>query len=303
MCLILFAINPIDELKLVVAANRDEFYVRPAQVAGFWPDHSDLLAGRDQEAGGTWLGVSKNGRFAAVTNFREPQPPGGDGAGNKKVGDGAGNKKVGDGAGNKKVGDGAGDKPGGTGAGNDKPGSEERERSRGELSTGFLLSSDTPEAYMAQIQGGQYKGFNLLAFDGKTFGYFCNSRIEGTPESRLLEDGCYGVSNQALDCNWPKVEMGRDTLQAHFQARKQSAGSGNLWDDQEREALTQTLFDLLTSEGDGREYSNSFIRSDVYGTRAATVVIMQADGTLWFEERTFKAGGEPGGVMKLVIRP
>ena len=276
MCLILFAINPIDELKLVVAANRDEFYVRPAQAAGFWPDHSDLLAGRDQEAGGTWLGVSKNGRFAAVTNFREPQPPGGDGAGNK---------------------------PGGDGAGNKKPGSEEKERSRGELPTGFLLSSDTPEAYMAQIQGGQYKGFNLLAFDGKTFGYFCNSRIEGTPESRLLEDGCYGVSNQALDCNWPKVEMGRDTLQAHFQARKQSAGPGSPWDDQEREALTQTLFDLLTSEGDGREYSNSFIRSDVYGTRAATVVIMQADGTLWFEERTFKAGGEPGGVVKQVIRP
>jgi uncharacterized protein with NRDE domain len=77
MCTLLIAwqVGPA----LVVAANRDEFYARPAAPAQFWADAPDLLAGRDLAAGGTWLGVTRDGRFAAVTNLREPGvavPPG-----------------------------------------------------------------------------------------------------------------------------------------------------------------------------------------------------------------------------------
>ena len=71
MCLILLAWQAHPDYPLIIAANRDEFYARPAAAAGFWPECPDLLAGRDLEAGGSWLGISRSLRFAALTNFRE----------------------------------------------------------------------------------------------------------------------------------------------------------------------------------------------------------------------------------------
>ncbi|MEC1715045.1 NRDE family protein [Schinkia azotoformans] len=73
MCLILFAYNVHPTYKLIVAANRDEFYRRKTAPAHFWEDHPEILAGRDLEKMGTWMGVTKNGRFAAVTNYRDPK--------------------------------------------------------------------------------------------------------------------------------------------------------------------------------------------------------------------------------------
>jgi len=71
MCLILFAVDADDDFPFILAANRDEFYNRPTRPMGFWQKRSDLLAGKDMEAGGTWFGVSKSGRFAALTNYRD----------------------------------------------------------------------------------------------------------------------------------------------------------------------------------------------------------------------------------------
>jgi uncharacterized protein with NRDE domain len=70
MCLIVAAWRIHPEFPLVVAANRDEFHARPAARAAFWDDHPQILAGRDLEARGTWMGVSRSGKFAAVTNYR-----------------------------------------------------------------------------------------------------------------------------------------------------------------------------------------------------------------------------------------
>jgi uncharacterized protein with NRDE domain len=70
MCLILVAWKVHADYPLVVAANRDEFHERPAAAAAYWPDHPEILAGRDLQAKGTWLGVSRSGRFASVTNYR-----------------------------------------------------------------------------------------------------------------------------------------------------------------------------------------------------------------------------------------
>jgi uncharacterized protein with NRDE domain len=72
MCLILLAIQSHPAYKLVIAANRDEFYERPTAPAAFWDSEPGLLAGRDLLAGGTWLGITKKGRIAAITNYRDP---------------------------------------------------------------------------------------------------------------------------------------------------------------------------------------------------------------------------------------
>ncbi|HSM31530.1 MAG TPA: NRDE family protein [Woeseiaceae bacterium] len=71
MCLLAFAVGQHEKLPLIVAGNRDEFHARPAQAAHWWPDRRDILGGRDLQAGGTWLAVHRNGRFAAVTNYRD----------------------------------------------------------------------------------------------------------------------------------------------------------------------------------------------------------------------------------------
>jgi uncharacterized protein with NRDE domain len=75
MCLILAAWKSAPDYPLVVAANRDEFHGRPAAQARFWQDAPDILAGRDLQAMGTWMGVTRSGRFAAVTNYRGAREP------------------------------------------------------------------------------------------------------------------------------------------------------------------------------------------------------------------------------------
>jgi uncharacterized protein with NRDE domain len=73
MCLILVVWRAHPRYSWLVAANRDEFHSRPAAPAGWWPHQPQILAGRDLEAGGTWLGLTRTGRFAALTNFRDPE--------------------------------------------------------------------------------------------------------------------------------------------------------------------------------------------------------------------------------------
>lgn len=73
MCLINFHFHDHPTYKLIIAANRDEFYKRPTAPADFWTDHPDILAGRDLLQMGTWFGITKSGRFAALTNYRDPK--------------------------------------------------------------------------------------------------------------------------------------------------------------------------------------------------------------------------------------
>ncbi|WP_374400845.1 NRDE family protein [Niveibacterium sp.] len=72
MCLILLAWQTHPDFPLLVAANRDEFHERPTQPAHWWPDAPEIYAGRDLRAGGTWTGITRSGRFAALTNIRAP---------------------------------------------------------------------------------------------------------------------------------------------------------------------------------------------------------------------------------------
>ena len=71
MCLIFIAVKHHAKYKLIVVANRDEFYARQTAAAAYWQDHPDILGGRDLEAMGTWLGITRKGRLSMVTNFRD----------------------------------------------------------------------------------------------------------------------------------------------------------------------------------------------------------------------------------------
>ncbi len=77
MCVILFSYQSHAEYPLILLANRDEFYDRPSSRAAIWDDEPSIFAGRDLVGGGTWLGVTRSGRFAAVTNYRDPSAPAG----------------------------------------------------------------------------------------------------------------------------------------------------------------------------------------------------------------------------------
>lgn len=75
MCLVVVGWRLREDYPLILAANRDEFFARPAAPAHFWEDHGCILAGRDLQQGGTWLGLTRSGRVAAVTNFRSGRTP------------------------------------------------------------------------------------------------------------------------------------------------------------------------------------------------------------------------------------
>lgn len=72
MCIIFVAFRCHPDYHLITAANRDEFYKRPSKAAHYWDDHPSILAGRDLEQMGTWMGITRTGRFAALTNYRNP---------------------------------------------------------------------------------------------------------------------------------------------------------------------------------------------------------------------------------------
>jgi uncharacterized protein with NRDE domain len=71
MCLLLFGVKTSESFPFILAANRDEFYQRPTTAMDFWPEKPNILAGKDLECGGTWFGINTQGRFAALTNYRD----------------------------------------------------------------------------------------------------------------------------------------------------------------------------------------------------------------------------------------
>ena len=244
MCLILFAHGVHPRYRLVVAANRDEWFRRPSAPAGFWSDRPEVLAGRDLEHGGTWLGLTRAGRFAALTNFRDPR--------NKR--DGA--------------------------------------PSRGGLVTGFLASAEAPLAYAAQLvaAAATYNGFNLLA------GSFDELAYVSTRERRAVQvaPGVHGLSNGVLDEAWPKVRRGREGLADVVSGDFDTEDLFALLKDHAL-APDADLPDTGVSRDWERLLSAMHIVADGYGTRCATVVLVEHGGSATFCERTFDPVGHAVG--------
>jgi uncharacterized protein with NRDE domain len=242
MCLILFAHDAHPDWPLVVAANRDEAYARPAAPAGFWSDAPQVCAGRDLEKGGTWLGITRSGRFAAVTNYR----------------DGISAKTA--------------------------------PRSRGELTAAFLRGNTEAGAYLESVSGvdREYNHFCLIVGDRSGL-WFHSNRAAG--RTRIVA-GVHGLSNSLLDTPWPKVVRGRQELERTLRNN----------DPDMITALFAMLADRsvapdhhLPDTGVGvereRDLSPAFIASQLYGTRASTVILVGRDGDVIFVERRFGPGG------------
>jgi len=239
MCLIFIAYKYHPDYPLIIAANRDEFYARPAEPLGFLGKYPDVAAGIDKQAGGTWLGITRSGRFAAITNFRD--------MGRMIAG----------------------------------------APSRGELVLDYLSGNKQPEEYLSDVadKGDRYNGFNLIAGDAS--GIFYYSNMEG--KVRSLNKGLYGLSNHVLDTAWPKVEKGKKRLEALFE--KDAVLN--------REDIFSVLRDSgrpldteLPDTGVGLEWERMlapmFIRTDIYGTRNSSVLLMDGSGHVMFAERTFE---------------
>lgn len=242
VCLVLFAHAAHPHYRLVVAANRDEWFRRPTAQATFWADQPHVLAGRDLEQGGTWLGVTRDGRFSALTNLRDPASR------------------------------------------------REGAPSRGALVAGFLSGRQAPLDYAAMLAAaaGAYNGFSLLAGDTERLAYVSSREaqaVEVTP-------GVHGLSNGLLDEPWPKVRKGREGLAQLLEGAIDAEGLFGLLRD---EALAPDA--ELPSTGVPPEWervlSAMHIVADDYGTRCATVLLIDADGGADFRERTFDSAGRP----------
>ena len=247
MCLAIVALDAHPRYATVIAANRDEWHARPASPATWWPE--GWLAGRDLSGGGTWLGVTRRGRWALLTNVREP-----------------GRKDV-------------------------------AAPTRGALVPQALAAPTSPLAAVASIavDGERYNGFNLLVGEATETAWISNR----TAAPRGLPAGVYGVSNALLDTPWPKVLAMRGGV-ATWCADGSCADDGALFallaeaSQADDEALPRTG----VSEEWERRLSARFIVSATYGTRCSTVVLIDRDGMVSFEERSFDAAGQPTGVVR-----
>lgn len=239
MCLILFQYRQHPKYKLIVAANRDEFYGRPAREAYFWEDQPDILAGRDLLQMGTWLGVTRSGRFAALTNFRDPSLP------------------------------------------------EQGKVSRGALVRDYLAADSPPDHFLEALNPDAYTGFNVLFGDLDDLYYYSNLQQELVK----VPPGTHGLSNHLLNTPWPKVVKGKSRMEKYL--------------NEASEVDPDELFELLRDSeqapdphlpvsGVGLEFerilSPIFIKTAEYGTRSATVLLVDYDDNVTFAERTYANG-------------
>ncbi|MGA8258594.1 MAG: NRDE family protein [Arenicellales bacterium] len=243
MCLLFHCRDAHSRYPFILLANRDEFYERPTRSAEFWADAPGVLAGRDLRRGGTWLGITRSGRWAALTNFREPSDA-------------------------------------------------SFERSRGDIVRAYLTGERGAREFAADLAhtAQDFDGFNLL-FGDLGVSLWLSNRGDGL---QSLGAGVYGLSNHLLETPWPKVVAGKRSLAAQLE--------GELVADR----LFQPLADRrvhdrdLPDTGAGPELermlSSAFISSPHYGTRSSTLIMVNREGQVYFEERTYdnRTGGSIG---------
>lgn len=241
MCIISFHFQDHHNYKLIVAANRDELYERPTKAAHFWEDKPNILAGRDLRAFGTWLGITKDGKFAALTNYRDPKSETID------------------------------------------------KKSRGEIITSFLTSTKKAPEFLKALDknSDQYNGFNVLVGTPDELYYY------GNRQNKIVkvDPGTHSISNHLMNTPWPKVSRARTNLQKYVQNSEIIDIEEIFFQLHDRKIAED---DLLPETGVGleleRQLSPVFIKTEHYGTRASTVLLVTKNNHVTFIERTYNNG-------------
>lgn len=230
MCVVAIAWRANPDWPLILVGNRDEFHARAAAPLAEWEDGSGIVAGRDLQAGGTWLGVHRpSGRAVVVTNVRGAMP-------------------------------------------------DPAKESRGALVVD-LLRGEGRFAYPVAADLPRFNAFNLFAAGDGTTRLLTNRPV---PLIMPLNPGVHALANEPVDAPCPRAERLRLALET-------TVGAGS---DPEQ------LLDTLMAEDDPA----LFLRGDVYGTRASTLVAVSAKGDVRMTERRYEKGGRPTGTTALDFR-
>lgn len=271
MCLILFSWNSHPDYSLVVAANRDEFYERPSNPLSWWDEDKNILAGKDTAdvigASGTWMGLSKSGKFSALTNIRAPSeknpllrtrgelttlflksslPPSHYVENTSKIA---------------------------------------QQYNGFNLLVGDLGNQVNPSLYWASNR----------KFDNN------NIKKEQAITTEKLTPGIYGLSNAMLDTPWPKV---KHRIASFIQVLSMDTGKLNNFENylsllnHQEKAPDSDLPNTGVSLEWERTLSAAFIKTENYGTRASSVLRVRKDGVFQFIEKSFDKSGEIGLVCE-----
>lgn len=229
MCVVALAHQAHPDWPLILIGNRDEFHARAAAPLHEWGDGSGIVAGRDLQAGGTWLGVHRpSGRVVVVTNVRGAMP-------------------------------------------------DPAKESRGAL-VSDMLRGDGRFADPEAADLPRFNAFNLFAVDNGTARLLTNRPV---PLIMPLAPGVHALANEPVDAPCRRAERLRLALE-------EAVGTG---------ADPERLLDALTAEDDPA----LFLRGDIYGTRASTLIAIGAQGKGMIIERRFASGGIADGETRLSI--
>lgn len=264
MCLVLISYKSHPQYSLVIAGNRDEFYDRPTDPLSFWDDAPDLLGGRDRAkvngTSGTWMGMTRSGRFSVLTNVRAPNE-------------------------NSRSLRTRGELPVHFLTGTDSPHAFVAEKSKYfNQYNGFnLLMAD----FSDPVNGGLHWVSNRLILGEQI-------RPCKVFRPQAISPGVYGLSNAMLDTPWPKVNR---SIAAFAQALAMDTGQfkqkGNylkLLNDSTM-ADDHELPNTGLSQDWERTLSAPFIQTPSYGTRSSYLLRVHVDGTYHFLERRFNSKG------------
>jgi uncharacterized protein with NRDE domain len=216
MCIVAIGLERSARYPFILAANRDEAHARAAAPAHWWADPPGVLAGKDLAAGGTWLGITRQGRVAAVTNVFEPERSRGP-------------------------------------------------RSRGDLVLNFLASGVVP----ALDERSQFGPFRLFTFDW-TVAANTASLVSNRESDAAAGPGLHVISNNPTNEAWPKTAQVAEAFD-------------RLVDSPDP---LPDLFALLKEQGSDHP-SSIFVLGPNFGTRCSSVVLIDGDGIVRFEERRF----------------
>lgn len=248
MCLMVLAWRSHPDYPLILAANRDEFYLRRTRPAAWWGHAVSVLAGHDEEAGGTWLGITRRGRFAALTNVRAPSErnPHAPSRGTLVLS--------------------------ALQSAESPPAWLESNATRMSAYNGFnLLLGD-----VGPVANGE--GASEPRLD-----YFTN---RDSAPARSLAPGIYGLSNASLDTPWPKVTRAVTRFACSIASRVDLEMLVRLLENRELVRDSELPSTGVPYEWE-RALSAIQIRANGYGTRASTVITVRNDGLTTFFERTY----------------